>query len=146
MSPSIDIFLHAIVARMASLNSKDVVHRDLRPANLMLDVKICARIKALRMAKFVEVSAVTVARRAVGTPPFRMPEIFTNKPCSHTTDVYPGAMISSELPTRDQPWKGDLVPNGRNPMKRISSLVAERPEQCGQRKLPTSSGFCSKIA
>ena len=83
-----------ICAGVAAAHEKGVIHRDLKPGNVMIDGRGRARITDFGLAVFEETSARHVS---AGTPAYMAPEQLEGKPASIRSDVYAVGLVLYEL-------------------------------------------------
>jgi serine/threonine-protein kinase len=85
-----------------------VVHRDLKPGNLMLDGHGTIKVTDFGIAKAFGGARLTRTRAEMGTPAYMSPEqIRTPQKAYHLTDVYSMGVVLYELLTRRIPFEGD---------------------------------------
>ncbi len=83
--------------------SKKVIHRDIKPDNLMLSANNTVKICDLGLAEVLSDDQQKSKREIVGSPPYMSPEQAAGKPLDHRSDIYSlGAtfyrMLSGQLP------------------------------------------------
>lgn len=93
-------------AGLAYAESLGIVHRDIKPDNLMLDQHGAIKIADLGLAS--NTSDATEAR-AIGTPHFMAPEQVLNKELDHRTDLYALGCTFYRLVTGKTPFRGQTV-------------------------------------
>jgi len=79
-----------IAEGLAAAHQAKVIHRDLKPDNILLTRKGIPKIADFGLAKRVimDGSGSKKTERLVGTPNFMAPELFQEKPASQASDVY----------------------------------------------------------
>ncbi len=91
-------------AGLAYAESLDIVHRDIKPDNLMLDQHGAVKIADLGLATQEEGE-----EQAIGTPHFLAPEQVLRKPLDHRTDLYALGCTFYRLVTGRTPFRGQSV-------------------------------------
>ena len=77
-----------VTAGLAALVADGLVHRDVKPANVLLDEHGDAAISDFGLAKDSRASAITVIGQALGSPHYMAPEQIRGEEVSGATDVY----------------------------------------------------------
>ncbi|MBL8735125.1 MAG: protein kinase [Planctomycetes bacterium] len=90
---------------LAYAESLGIVHRDIKPDNLMLDQHGAVKIADLGLASTVE----ETEDKAVGTPHFMAPEQVLRKAIDHRTDLYALGCTFYRLVTGKTPFRGQTV-------------------------------------
>jgi serine/threonine protein kinase/Flp pilus assembly protein TadD len=86
-----------------------VVHRDLKPQNIMIDEEGDAKIMDFGIARSVEAPGVTQTGIMIGTPDYISPEQAEGEETDHRADIYSLGVILYELVTGSVPFKGDTA-------------------------------------
>jgi tetratricopeptide (TPR) repeat protein len=84
-----------------------VVHRDLKPQNVMVDEEGNARIMDFGIARSLESKGITGARVMVGTPEYMSPEQVEGKDVDQRSDIYSLGVMLYEMVTGRVPFEGD---------------------------------------
>ncbi len=90
-------------------HQRGVIHRDVKPANLMLDLEGRLIITDFGIAKMEDAQGLTITGSVIGTPYYMSPEQFNGLPVSGATDQYALGVVAFELLTGLQPYRGRTV-------------------------------------
>jgi hypothetical protein len=93
---------------LGALHRLNIVHRDMKPANIHLDSGQQLRILDLGVALSAGANNI-VAMKNPGTPSFMAPELFEDKIASVSSDVYAAGVTLYHLLTRRYPY-GEIEP------------------------------------
>ncbi len=110
-------------AGLAYAESLGIVHRDIKPDNLMLDQHGAIKIADLGLASH---SSDDNGTRAVGTPHFMAPEQVLNRNLDHRTDLYALGCTFYRLVTGKTPFRGQTVKDI------LRAQVKEQPESASR--------------
>jgi serine/threonine protein kinase/Flp pilus assembly protein TadD len=86
-----------------------VVHRDLKPQNIMIDKRGDARIMDFGIARSLEGRGITAAGVMIGTPDYMSPEQVEGKETDQRSDIYSLGVILYEMVTGKVPFEGDTA-------------------------------------
>jgi serine/threonine protein kinase len=84
-----------------------VVHRDLKPGNIMIDSEGNARILDFGIARSLRSKGMTGLGVMIGTPEYMSPEQVDGEETDHRSDIYSLGVILYEMATGRVPFKGD---------------------------------------
>ncbi|MGD8538872.1 MAG: protein kinase [Candidatus Aminicenantes bacterium] len=94
---------------LAEAHRIGVIHRDLKPRNIMIDRDGNARIMDFGIAASHEVKEISDSRIMLGTPHYMSPEQVSGKPTDRRSDIYSLGIIMFEMVTGQVPFDGDTT-------------------------------------
>lgn len=86
-----------------------VVHRDLKPQNIMINKDGDTKIMDFGIARSVEARGVTHSGVMIGTPDYMSPEQAEGEEADQRSDIYAMGIILYEMLTGSVPFKGDTA-------------------------------------
>jgi eukaryotic-like serine/threonine-protein kinase len=92
---------------LAEAHHLGVVHRDLKPQNIMVDEDGNARIMDFGIARSLRGKSITGAGVMIGTPEYMSPEQVEGKEVDQRSDIYSLGVILFEMVTGHVPFEGD---------------------------------------
>jgi len=94
---------------LAEAHNLGVVHRDLKPNNIMIDKNGNARIMDFGIARSLKEKGITGAGVLIGTPEYMSPEQVEGKGVDQRSDIYSLGVILYEMVTGRVPFEGDTA-------------------------------------
>jgi serine/threonine-protein kinase len=108
VSPRETIELALQVARGLSFaHENGLVHRDVKPQNVLLDADGRAKVTDFGIAHAVDVDGMTITGTVMGTSNYIAPEQARGQAVDEQTDVYSLGCVLYELLTGEVPFEGD---------------------------------------
>jgi serine/threonine protein kinase/Tfp pilus assembly protein PilF len=92
---------------LAEAHELGVVHRDLKPQNIMIDKEGNSRIMDFGIARSLKAKGITDAGVMIGTPEYMSPEQVDAKEIDQRSDIYSLGVILYEMVTGRVPFEGD---------------------------------------
>ncbi|MBX3063222.1 MAG: protein kinase [Anaerolineae bacterium] len=143
--PQVMELLDQIAAALDYAHNRGVVHRDMKPQNVMLDEAGNAFLTDFGIAKVMSSGTATlstVAGTIMGTPAYMSPEQWKTQPVDARTDIYALGIILYEMLTGELPFKADTAfglmhkhVNEEPPMRTMEKRFAPGIERVIQRAL-----------
>jgi serine/threonine protein kinase len=91
---------------LAEAHRHGVIHRDLKPQNIMIDNQGNVRIMDFGIARSLETKGVTEEGRVVGTMEYMSPEQVEGRKADERSDIYSVGVILYEMSTGRTPFGG----------------------------------------
>ncbi|MEW4527749.1 serine/threonine-protein kinase [Maioricimonas sp. JC845] len=100
-----------IAKALEHAHNEGVIHRDLKPGNLLLTKKGRIKLSDFGIARDTQATALTQAGKTVGTMAYMAPEQITGKkPVSRRTDLYALGCVMFQMLTGRTPFESETQP------------------------------------
>jgi eukaryotic-like serine/threonine-protein kinase len=103
------LILQQAASALSFAHHRGVIHRDVKPANIMIDENGWAVMTDFGIAKVDDGSNLTATGTAIGTPHYMAPEQFHNQPLTAAADQYALAIVAYEMLTGKKPFDGNTL-------------------------------------
>src|SRR6267142_741348 len=103
------LILQQAASALTFAHHRGIIHRDVKPANIMIDENGWAVMTDFGIAKIDDGNNLTATGQAVGTPHYMAPEQFHNKPLSPAADQYSLGIVIYEMLTGKKPFDGSTL-------------------------------------
>ncbi len=137
--PERETLFRQVVAGVAHAHRAGVVHRDLKPGNVLVEARedgLCARVADFGVAKLLAADADTLSTRTgqlLGTPAYMAPEQLAGQPSGPAADVWALGVLGFEMACGQRPFAGtersqvrDAILRGAAPLAAIAPELSER--------------------
>jgi tetratricopeptide (TPR) repeat protein len=94
---------------LEAAHSEGVVHRDLKPQNIMVDSQDRVTVMDFGIARSIEMPGMTQTGAVIGTPEYMSPEQAMGEHVDTRSDLFTAGIILYELLTGDTPFRADTA-------------------------------------
>jgi eukaryotic-like serine/threonine-protein kinase len=98
-----------IASGLAAAHDNDIIHRDVKPSNIMIVKGGYAKITDFGIARMTASAVKTMTGLILGSPRYMSPEQVIGKNLDHRTDIFSLGVVLYEALTAKPPFDGDNV-------------------------------------
>lgn len=125
--PEIAACMTLQVARaLGAAHAEGVIHRDVKPENVLLHENRCLKLTDFGIAQLVDVQSMTTTGQVLGSPGHMAPEQIEGRECDARTDLFSLGTVLFLLATGTLPFTGN---NPHQVLKRIMEGLHQDPQQ-----------------
>ncbi|MES2439079.1 MAG: serine/threonine-protein kinase [Verrucomicrobiota bacterium] len=139
---------------LQAAHERGIVHRDVKPENLLIDLKGIVKIADFGIARMMDEPAAegihptapdlpAAHTLAVGTPDYAAPEQRASAPSDHRADIYSLGVVLYEMITGQRPGNGVITPPSRRAAvdMRIDEVLLKALQQEPDQRFRTVAEF-----
>ena len=101
------IYIGQVLRALEHAHSKGVIHRDIKPQNIILQKNGEIKVTDFGIAKLPNDSSLTTTEKAIGTVYYISPEQASGKETSFSSDIYSVGVMLYEMLTGKLPFEAD---------------------------------------
>ena len=120
-----------LAGALAVVHARGVVHRDVKPANVLLDTDDHPWLTDFGIARIVDATRVTATGVVVGTAAYMAPEQVRGEAVGPPADVYALGLVLLEAATGHREYDGGALESALARLHRAPSVPAALPDPLG---------------
>jgi len=96
-----------IARALGAAHARHIVHRDVKPQNVLIDEEGSAKVTDFGIARTMEEDGLTADGRVIGTTDYVSPEQALGRPVTGQSDLYSLGVVLYEMLTGEVPFSGE---------------------------------------
>jgi eukaryotic-like serine/threonine-protein kinase len=129
--------LHPIALALGYAHQRGVVHRDVKPANILITLEGAPMLSDFGIAKILEKQGLTQLTNTgvgIGTPEYMAPEQGMGKEVDHRADIYALGIVFFEMLTGQKPYRADtpmavVIKHMTDPLPHPHQFMPDLPDE-----------------
>jgi serine/threonine-protein kinase len=119
-----------IVRALGAAHARHIVHRDVKPQNVLIDEEGSAKVTDFGIARTLEEDGLTADGRVLGTTDYVSPEQALGQPVTGQSDLYSLGVVLYEMLTGEVPFRGEnqVAVAMKHVRDAMPDVQAKRPE------------------
>jgi serine/threonine-protein kinase len=119
-----------IARALAAAHQRSIVHRDVKPQNVLIDPEGSAKVTDFGIARTLEEEGLTADGRVLGTTDYVSPEQALGHPVTGQSDLYSLGIVLFEMLTGEVPFRGEnqVAVAMKHVREELPDVQARRPE------------------
>ncbi|MCS4486217.1 Stk1 family PASTA domain-containing Ser/Thr kinase [Staphylococcus americanisciuri] len=102
-------FIEQVLQGIQHAHEQGIVHRDIKPQNIMIDGQDTVKIVDFGIAKALSETTMTQTNHVIGTVQYLSPEQAKGEKTGERTDIYSIGIVLYEMLTGEAPFKGETA-------------------------------------